>query len=219
MAKRKPLEPYRGELSPQEVAAGMNAAHRNAQRLLDDARLLAANGRYPTACSLAVLSIEEAAKGTFLRLIATAKSKKTLKDAWRRYRDHQSKNAQWIVLQLVANGARTLWDLSKVFDSSSDHPAVIDAIKQLGFYTDCFKRGRWSEPPNVIDEGLTKSIIKTAEILCIKDAATTRSVELWIQHVGKSFSTDELIAYFAAMEAAGLTSVSLEEFKKFVENP
>lgn len=30
-----------------------------------------------------------------------------------------------------------------------------DTIKQLGFYSDTFKKGVWSEPEAVIDEGLT----------------------------------------------------------------
>jgi len=37
---KKLIEPYRGQLSPNEIAYGMNAAGRNAKRLLKDAKLL-----------------------------------------------------------------------------------------------------------------------------------------------------------------------------------
>jgi len=39
-------------------------------RLVEDAKLLLANDRLPSACSLAVLSIEESGKASILRRIA-----------------------------------------------------------------------------------------------------------------------------------------------------
>jgi hypothetical protein len=61
MPKTK-LPHYNGELEPAQVAHGMNAACRNARRLVDDARLLLGAGRYPTAASLAVYQSKKAGK-------------------------------------------------------------------------------------------------------------------------------------------------------------
>ena len=115
MARKKAIKQYKGKLSPEKVAAEMNAAARNAKRLLDDANLLFASKRYPGACSLAILAIEEAGKLTQLRGIAIAPDERLLKNAWRDYRDHLAKNAHWIIIQLVAQGARTLDDLHPIF--------------------------------------------------------------------------------------------------------
>ena len=71
MPKQK-LSQYRGKLSPAQIADGMNAAIRNARRLSDDARTLFDLERYPTAASIAVLSIEESGKVSILRLITAA---------------------------------------------------------------------------------------------------------------------------------------------------
>ena len=50
---------FRGRLSPKQVAVGMNAAARNAARLVSDAEILLEAKRYPSAAALAVLAIEE----------------------------------------------------------------------------------------------------------------------------------------------------------------
>jgi hypothetical protein len=67
------MSPYRGELSPKQVADGMNAASRNAIRLLKDAEILFEAKRYPSASSLAALAIEEVGKSPILRSLAVAK--------------------------------------------------------------------------------------------------------------------------------------------------
>lgn len=168
MARKKAIKQYKGKLDPEQVADGMNAAARNAKRLLDDANLLFASKRYPSACSLAILSIEESGKLSQLRGTAIAPDERVLKDAWKDYRDHQAKNAHWIIMQLVTQGPRTLDDLRQIFDKDNDHPALLDSVKQIAFYTDCCGNAHWSEPNAVINEQLAKMIITIAGILCPK---------------------------------------------------
>src|SRR5258708_35462560 len=67
------FDQFGGRLSAAQIAAGMNAAEDNAARLLADAQLLLDAGRYPTAASVAILCIEEAAKGSILRRVGTCK--------------------------------------------------------------------------------------------------------------------------------------------------
>src|SRR5271169_2125890 len=96
---------YRGPLTAAEIAEGMNAARRNALRLAADARILVDAERLPTAAALAALSIEESGKTSILRQLATATSPEAIKAAWQQYRDHRSKNAAWILPDLVGGGA------------------------------------------------------------------------------------------------------------------
>ena len=68
------LQQYEGQLTPADAADGMNAAITNAKRLAEDANLLFGRGRYPTASSLAILSLEEQGKCAILRELLTASS-------------------------------------------------------------------------------------------------------------------------------------------------
>ncbi|PDT50911.1 MULTISPECIES: AbiV family abortive infection protein [Sinorhizobium] len=83
-------EQYKGRSSAAEIAYGMNAAARNAKRLIHDAELLFENGRYPTALSIAILAIEEAGKISILRGLSVAPDDKTLIAAWRDYRTRRT---------------------------------------------------------------------------------------------------------------------------------
>src|SRR5882724_4716347 len=107
---KKRFDQFKGRLSAGGIAAGINAARRNASRLACDARLLLTQKRFPSACALAVLAIEEAGKASVLREIALARSDEELKDAWRQYRSHTSKNRMWPIVEFVAGGARKLGD-------------------------------------------------------------------------------------------------------------
>lgn len=218
--RKKPLQQYRGTLTASEIAAGMNAASRNAMRLVEDAKLLIDAGRFPTACSLAILAIEERGKTSILRGLAIAPDSKALQEAWSDYRNHHSKNAMWIFIELVTKGARKLSEFSCIFEPNSEHPSLIDAIKQLGFYTDCYVKGRWSEPSDAINEEFARMMTHTAELLCSERDVTPREVELWIEHVGPHHGTGRmtqgLLDFAQAMEEEGLGKLSVDQMSTFV---
>ena len=126
MTKKK-LDSYKGKLSADQVAAGINAAIQNAKRLSEDASLLFEAGRFPSAASLAILSIEESGKVSILRALALAKTSEEIAVAWRDYRSHTKKNASWLLLQLVEQGARKLDDFKPLLvggGRSSDNSVV-----------------------------------------------------------------------------------------------
>lgn len=162
---RSRLDQFRGKLDPAAVAQGINAANSNARRLVKDAKLLLEAHRYPTAAAMAILAIEESGKISILRGLCVAHDSKELTREWRNYRSHTKKNASWILPQLLAAGARQLEDMRPMFDERSDHPDVLDQLKQLAFYTDCLGKGHWSEPSTAIQSGLARALVKTAEIL------------------------------------------------------
>jgi AbiV family abortive infection protein len=213
-------EEYRGYLTPQQAVMGMNAAIRNAQRLLFDAKLLHEAGRHPTAAVLSILSIEESGKVPILRhLLGTHDSQELVKE-WRRYRDHRSKNGAWIVPQLVGQGARKLHEFAETINREADHTILLNVIKQIGLYTDCFEKTHWSEPNEVIDSDLAKSLIKIAEILAPKKEITLREIELWAKIVAPKRKTkdlpDALLEWATILYSEGLSDKSPEEYAKFV---
>lgn len=218
--KRKTISQYSGTLTPSQIAAGMNAAARNASRLLEDAKAMLEAKRYPTACALAILSIEESGKTFILRGLSIAPNEQELKRAWKDYRNHQAKNVAWIITELAVKGARKLEDLAPIFDQNSDHPAVLDTVKQIAFYTDCYGDAHWSVPERVIDEDLARVLVMTAKVLIRAPKASTREIELWIKHMapvrGTPATKSALKAYWMALIEAGLSEHTLEELSQFL---
>ncbi|GAB5473772.1 MAG: hypothetical protein Mars2KO_18710 [Maribacter sp.] len=176
---------FKGKLDAKSAALGIKAAYENANSLLEDAELLFKHKRYERCVSLSILAIEEAGKSTIIRALLLKDDAKELKKEWINYRKHTSKNLAWILPQLVANGARRLDELKKIFDPNSDHGKTLDNLKQLSFYTDIFGDSKWSIPKEVIDKELAEQILMTARGLVKIDRVMTseRELELWIKHL------------------------------------
>jgi AbiV family abortive infection protein len=223
MGKRK-LDSYQGRLSAAQIAAGMNAAAKNARRLAEDAVTLLELERFPTATSLAILSIEEVGKISILRELALAKSRAEIATAWRSYRSHTHKNVQWLLPQLIVEGARKLEDFRPLFDKASDHPLLLDQLKQIGFYSDCLGRAHWAIPSDVIDEKLARTFVQVAQMFVRHDRDyTEKEIELWIEHLRPVWKRDlalmekALVSWYAAMQAEGLAPADgPNEMEQFV---
>jgi AbiV family abortive infection protein len=223
MAKPK-LHFYRDKLTPKQAAEGMNAAARNAKRLYDDAEVLLKAKRFPTACAVAILSIEESGKLPILREVACMKDKKgPLSDAWRRYSDHRQKNAAWLAIQLIMNGAKTLNDIKQTFDPESMHPDMINIMKQLGFYTDCYGVAEWAEPEGAVDERMATMMLATAKLLLPKHEATEHEMKLWVEHIGEHWGKSDMAARAMKFEELlfkeGLRKVPIEDVRAFYGIP
>jgi AbiV family abortive infection protein len=220
----KKLDSYKGKLSVDQVAAGINAAIQNAKRLAEDASLLFEAGRFPSAASLAILSIEESGKVSILRSLALAKTNEDIADAWRDYRTHTKKNVSWLLPQLVEQGARRLDDFKPLFEESSDHPYVLDQLKQIAFYTDCLGRAHWSMPQEVIDESLAKMLIQVAKMFARDKHVSKTEIKLWIKHIGPVWKRDPswmkqaLCNWYREMQDAGLAPAGENEMEKFMKS-
>jgi AbiV family abortive infection protein len=216
------LGQYFGALSSAKIAEGMNVAQKNAQRLLDDARLLFDNGRYPSAAAWAILSIEESGKRPILRELALAHNEKELREAWRSYRSHTKKSALWPVLEMFSKGARRADDFGGLFDPNAEHPYILDQLKQVGIYTDCLGKAHWSVPEQVIERDLATMLLKTAEILAHGREIQAEEIDLWIQHMQPSWKSSKesmekaLFEWEKALRSRGLAESSgrLEQFFK-----
>jgi len=115
------LNRYYGTLTASEVANGMNAAIGNACRLASDAKILLDAERYPSAASVAALSIEESGKVTILRRLSIARNSEEAKIIWKEYRNHRAKNTMWILPELASKGARNLVHFGDAVDKYGEH--------------------------------------------------------------------------------------------------
>jgi AbiV family abortive infection protein len=201
----------------------MNAAIRNAGELAREARLLLEAGSFPRAASLAILSIEESGKVTVLRELALARDDAERLEAWRAYRSHTSKNFMWLLPQLVAMGARRFRDFAELVAPGSDHPEVLDQVKQVGFYTDCLGSAHWSLPAEVVDRPLASLLVETAVLLAKDRQITEREIHLWIKHLKPVWRTNPawmegaLKNWYADMQAHGLASPGENEMAIFID--
>lgn len=218
----KALEHYRGQLSASEIAEGINAARRNAARLVDDAKLLFEAKRYPTAAAIAVLAIEEAGKVPILRALPFAHTAEEVEDVWRDYRNHRAKNGAWVVLDWARGKDHKAIDFTRIIDKDAKHTEVLEAIKQISLYTDCYRARVWSEPASSIDVELAEGLVHAADILARAKPVAVREIELWIEHLAPAWNSIEmpnaLIRWAEAMEREGLSSIPAAEFQKLMLN-
>ena len=216
------LNAYKSRLTAEQIAEGMTAASENAARLAQDAEALLATGSAATAASIAALAIEEAGKVSILRALAVARTEDEVRDCWRDYRSHTRKNVSWIFPDMVASGARELEHFRPMFDEKAEHPALLDNLKQLGFYTDCLGRAHWSQPSEVIDAELAQKVVSAAKVLSRPSKYTTREVELWVEHIGPVWKKDlswmkkALLAWQDAMYREGLSETRSADMREFL---
>lgn len=185
------LQSYGGELSAAEIADGIAAAQANANRLIEDAKLLADASRFPSATALAILAIEERGKVTILKRMAIVPSDK-LTETWRDYLSHRAKNAGWALPLLLADGARAMQDFAPLVDKKADHAAMLDALKQVALYSDCLGNKHWSRPEEIIEPDLARVLIEIAEQMMGDRTVTAREVELWREIVAPHYGKPEM---------------------------
>lgn len=219
---KKHLDSYKDKLDNKQVADGINAARHDARRLTEDAQILLESHRYPTAASLAILSIEESGKEHIIRGMAIAGTDDEVLQHWKDYRSHTKKNIMWLLPQLVMEGARHLDDFKPLFESTAEHPYILEQVKQIGFYTDCLGNVNWSEPTEVIDKDLATMLVQTAKIFLRKGEVTTQEIELWGKHLGSVKNGDFLqqkeatFHWYAEMQELGLLAKG-EDLKDFLD--
>lgn len=181
----KKLNAYVGELTISQAAEGIDAALRNARSLLADAEVLLDRGRWPTAASLSILSIEESGKVALLRGMLLADSQEDRRKIWRDYRSHTKKNFMGAFLDFVTESPH-IQDFKGMFDETRDHPQILDAVKQIGFYSDCLGKAHWSVPSEVIDEPLARRLFLVAKMFAPEKRSAFTTVDelrLWVKHL------------------------------------
>lgn len=220
--KDRLINPYSGQLTPDKIAEGINITQANAVRLASDARMMLDARRYETAAALAILAIEESGKDSLLRELALAANDDEAKKCWRRLRSHTAKNAIWIFPELVGRGARRLDEFAGVVDESSDHSEVLDKLKQVCFYSDCYGQARWHQPQGVMTESLATHLVRTAELLAAGRGVTPREIELWIQHMrpmsrrSPGWQRKALANWYSQMQVEGLAPEGGNEMARFI---
>lgn len=138
------LEPYSGTLTPEDAAAAIQAARLNALDLLASAKLLHDQGRFPHSTALCVLALEEAGKVQIVLSILTGLGGpgQPCESLWRAYRRHTAKTELFnfaIEMRAGVHFPDIGDDTLSAVGTAGPTPEDLDAAKQLGLYSDCFK--------------------------------------------------------------------------------
>ena len=110
-------------------------------------------------------------------------------------------------------------------DPDSDYPDILDQMKQLCTYTDCFTKAKWSSPAEVDVEGLAPYLVKMAQVLGRPKEVAAEEIDLWRKHLlpVKSASMNAqkqaVAAWFHEMKLLGLSEASPEEVETFLGRP
>jgi AbiV family abortive infection protein len=123
---------YRGPLSSALIAEAMTAAMKSGARLLEDARMLAASGRHPSAVAMAILAIEEVAKSDILAALAVWSDPKDRNEVWRMFTTHIDKNSLGFVplIQNISAVEQLVW----LKEHGTER--YFDEMKWSGLYVD-----------------------------------------------------------------------------------
>lgn len=180
------LEQYWKYLTTEQAAIGIHAAITNSRALLADAALLLEHGRWQRGAALSILAIEEASKVEIIREIMVSNTTNELREAWRRYRSHTAKNVMFIFPDLVRQGARHLDEFSRIFDPKSEHPQILESVKQISIYSDCCGNCHWSEPDQVTNPELAKSLFSIAKLFVREGPiaySSKEELDIWAKHM------------------------------------
>jgi AbiV family abortive infection protein len=202
----------------------MAAARRNATRLAQDAELLLSQGRWASASSLAILSIEESGKIGVLRRLSVVPDARAMSKAWQGYRSHHHKLGVPIGVDLAGVSLTDPAAIAQAIEDTAKVVKNMDVRKQAGFYTDCVPgaggQPLWSEPERMISEEHAREVVYCANLLLTKREVSLREIELFIEHVGPVVGTPKIIdgwrKWSVAMDSEGLLTETLEEHENRV---
>ncbi len=123
---------------------------------------------------------------------------------------------------MPAKGAKTLEELRPIVDADSDHPNILDNLKQLCLYTDCVSNSKWISPEAMEMKELAPYLLLMAKAFIKGSVVTEKELQLWRLHVlpAKHGSFEEskraVANWWADMRANGLSPATEEEIETFL---
>lgn len=194
--KSKP-DPYRGTLNPFQIAEGIRSVKNNGARLFKDAELLYEQKRFPSASSLAILTIEEFGKIPILRRMALANSPNQWQACWRDFSNHLAKSLSWMIPFLIRSDEKSTEDQYRLFKESRD-PELLNSLKQLGFYVGCYGKAHWALPDKVMEQENADVAMRSARIVCMASQPSMydspSALREWSVHLAGCYSSDPITA-------------------------
>jgi len=189
------LEPYTGILKPKDAAVAIQAARLNALDLLSSAKLLHDQKHFHHSTALCVLALEEAGKVQILMSILTGVTSpdQSCESLWRAYRRHTAKTELFnfaIEMRVGVHFPEMEEEKITSIGSAGPTPEDLDAAKQLGLYSDCFKSpdGVAVHLPSNLDCSERSRILlgEAAVVVTALRDYTPSELEIWARHAAEA---------------------------------
>lgn len=216
---KKKSKKFSEKLTAAQIAEGMNVAEENAFRLLQDAEILYKAKRYPTACSLVLLAIEEIGKVECLQTMSIVNSSSVYDQFGSIYFTHTDKTS--LILMRI-NGMLNLHFPDNEIFSLGNTISVsknFDQLKQSGFYSDYLGKGRWWNPSK-ISEMIVKPFIVIAKRFIWNNKHSEKEIQIFQKYMGPLWGTDKKMSeqnkmdMDAELKAAGISPRVLKELEE-----
>lgn len=213
---------YRELLTNEQLLEGVEIISRNAEELLEDARLLFEHGRYARSASLAVLALEESFKKFMLFVYPLVMDdSKGRKEFWNTWRNHRVKSSTPATAPFlfgrINEGRRS--ELTEVLGRWAD------ALKQAGLYADCVEEAgqpKWALPSETVDKDKASKAIELAAMFVV--SLPDDSVRLMLADAGSSDNALEVLLTladrledFSEGQDWGLLTMAPNNIRHFVE--
>jgi AbiV family abortive infection protein len=157
-----------------DLIALFHAARSNARDLLDDAEVLADRGRWPRACALATLGLEEMSKAQLCLLAATLgqlPGEMTPRDFWAGFSSHAQKLARSLAVATLTQD-EPLSPFADQLELILADTRSASGQKLSALYVD-YEDGQILLPIEVGESAATDTIGKLRQALAYADAAFT----------------------------------------------
>lgn len=188
MTKPERLRQYAGPLNPEDAATGIQVARLNALSLLEAADKLFASKKHALTIVLSILAIEEATKVPIIFSILLSDNSREIKNLWKQYRTHTAKGSIYphLISQVVYTHYPRGKDkkLQELVADTTPKPEIMEFVKQLMLYSDCFTHKAWTLPLDQASRDKAKFMLDDARaiILQLRDYSPEELV-IWKQHL------------------------------------
>lgn len=153
-------------LSNRQIFNGIRMSIRNADNLLDSAKILFRNKKFDISASMAVLAIEEFGKANMLSLLGVKLTSPLMQlVVWQNFREHDVKLSMAIPMAYLFNEKCLNFKKEKRGNSKLDKLVTsYNKIKKQGLYVDFDeKENRFVTPSRIIKSKTAKDLIDFAQ--------------------------------------------------------
>jgi AbiV family abortive infection protein len=125
------MEFYRGKLTIEKAAEGIEIIKENSKNLLQEAELLFNNNMNQRAFTLAVLAVEENSKIHIIKSILINDKPEQLRELWKDFKSHTEKNWPLDFLNLPEKSVSSIDKLRVFLMDQGKSSKNLDSKKQL----------------------------------------------------------------------------------------
>lgn len=214
---------YRGKLTIDQAAEGIEKVIENAEDLLDDSLILFKASKFPRSISLAIMAVEEVSKIEIIKKILLSNGVEG--KIWKEFKNHKTKNHTWY-FPVLKKFSVSNYDVKHFVGVQSDWVKRINDLKNYTLYLNANRINggsdfEWNLPKTLIQKDFCGMFI-VAAIEVVKDDRITwdsNSLGIFIKHwklIDDEIRCEKPLLFYK--ELRDLKIISEDRYMKIVSN-